>query len=95
MSTTFSAIKRQYLQDKKVVKALKEWVKNDDTNAFNEEILKDDMFVEVAFRGNFSGAYLFEAGEILPDNVKIYPLDNSFQGIYTIGDVRKEEKGEE
>ena len=29
-----------------------------------------------------------ELAEMLPDNTKVEPLDNSAQGIYTIGDIK-------
>lgn len=55
------------------------------------EIYTDDDFIEVAFRGNNSGfLWVNELAEFLDDNIKVYPLDNSAQGIYTIGDIKKE-----
>ena len=46
--------------------------------------------IEVAFRGN--GGYIrwkAPLAHLLPDDVEVIPLDNSVQGIYTIGDLRK------
>jgi hypothetical protein len=52
---------------------------------------KDDDFIEVAFRGNGTGIrWTNDLVEFLPDNLKVYPLDNSAQGIYSIGDIREE-----
>jgi hypothetical protein len=52
---------------------------------------KDDDFIEVAFRGNGTGIrWKNDLVEFLPDNLKVYPLDNSAQGIYSIGDIREE-----
>ena len=59
----------------------------------DDMILQDfnqDDFIEVAFRGNHGYNYwLNDIAEYLADDVKIYPLDNDAQGIYTIGDFRK------
>lgn len=50
---------------------------------------KGDVFELVAFRGNFGG-WLWKnpIAHLLPDNLKVYPLDNTAQGIYTIGDIK-------
>lgn len=48
------------------------------------------MFIKVAFRGNRGYNYWKnDLAPFLSDDTKIYPLDNSAQGIYTIGDFRK------
>lgn len=63
------------------------------------ELVNDDLpdgypyddFITVAYRGNGTGIrWLNELAEKLPDNVKVYPLDNTAQGIYTIGDIKRE-----
>jgi hypothetical protein len=64
----------------------------------NEVILENDClpenvnlddFVVVAFRGG--GMYwINDLGCFLPDNLKVYPLTNSAQGIYTIKDIKNE-----
>jgi len=52
---------------------------------------KDD-FVQVARRCN--GMYWSnDLATHLPDDVKVYPLDNTAQGVYTIGDIRREIDG--
>jgi hypothetical protein len=52
---------------------------------------KDDDFIEVAFRGNGTGIrWINDLAEFLPDDLKVYPLDNSAQGIFSIGDIREE-----
>ena len=41
--------------------------------------------------GSNEGAQMWftdELAEMLPDEVKVYPLDNTAQGIYTIGDIK-------
>ena len=58
---------------------------------FEDDDIVDDMFIKVAFRGNYKATtrWLNDLTPFLSDEVKIYPLDNSAQGIYTIGDFRK------
>ena len=51
----------------------------------------DEMFIKVAYQGNKKG-YNYWKNDLAPylsDDTKIYPLDNSEQGIFTIGDFRK------
>lgn len=48
-----------------------------------------DNFIEVARRSN-TMYWLNDLAKFLPDDLKVYPLDNSAQGIYTIGDIKKE-----
>lgn len=49
---------------------------------------KEDDFEIVAFRGNGTGfRWKNELARYLPSNTKVYPIDNSAQGIYTIGDI--------
>ena len=45
--------------------------------------------VEVAFRSN-GMRFINELAELLPDDTPVIPLDNTSQGVYTIGDVKKE-----
>lgn len=55
--------------------------------------IREEDFIEVAIRGN-SGwiVWIKELAEFLPDDLRVYPLDNSAQGIYTIGDIKREIK---
>jgi hypothetical protein len=49
---------------------------------------KDEEFEIVAFRGNGTGMrWENDLAKYLPSNTRVYPLDNSAQGIYTIGDI--------
>ena len=48
--------------------------------------VKDD-YVEVAFRSN-GMRFINELAELLPDDTPVEPLDNTAQGIYTIGDIK-------
>ena len=82
MSTTFGVYKR------KVNIALKD----DNLPEFDDEgnsINIEDDFIEVFFRGHI-GWFTNDLAEYLPDDLKVYPLDNTAQGIYTIGDCKKE-----
>lgn len=52
--------------------------------------------IEVAFRGNNTGIYwINELAHLLSDDTKVIPLDNTAQGIYTIGDIKEEIKLQE
>lgn len=49
--------------------------------------VKDNM-VEVAFRNGNGMRFINELAELLPDDTPVIPLDNTAQGIYTIGDIK-------
>ena len=44
--------------------------------------------VEIAFRSSYV-RWTNPLARLLPDDLEVIPLDNSAQGIYTIGDIRK------
>lgn len=44
--------------------------------------------VEIAFRSRYV-RWTNPLAQLLPDDLEVIPLDNSAQGIYTIGDIRK------
>lgn len=44
--------------------------------------------IEVAFRSSYV-RWRNPLAQLLPDDLEVIPLDNSAQGIYTIGDIRK------
>lgn len=51
----------------------------------------EENFIIVAFQGNNTGfVWKNELAKFLPDYIKVYPLDNTAQGIYTIGDINIE-----
>jgi len=50
--------------------------------------VKDD-YVEVAFRSN-GMRFINALAHLLPDDTPVIPLDNTAQGVHTIGDVKKE-----
>jgi hypothetical protein len=45
--------------------------------------------IEVAFRSRHI-RWTNPLAHLLPDETKVEPLDNTAQGIYTIGDIKKE-----
>jgi len=60
-----------------------------------EEYFQDgrigDEFIEVAYRGNFGHiVWDNEVAQFLDDSIPVYSLDNTAQGIYTIGDLKRE-----
>lgn len=83
MSTTFGVYKRKVnitLEDDDLPKY------DDEGNSINTE----DDFIEVFFRGHGYCWFTNDLAEYLRDNLKVYPLDNTAQGIYTIGDCKIE-----
>lgn len=81
MSTTFGI----FVKDGKLVDC--------EINEFDEFVHPEDDLevIEIAFRGN-SGYVRWknELAQFLPPDTKVYALDNSQQGIYTIGDIIKQ-----
>jgi len=54
-----------------------------------------DDFEPIAFRSNGGMRWLNSLAKHLPPDTRVYPLDNTPQGVYTIGDVIREvEKNE-
>ena len=50
-----------------------------------------NSILEVAHRGNGNGIrFTNPIASLLPNYIKVIPLDNSAQGIFTIGDIKKE-----
>ncbi len=77
MSTTFGIPQRQVDLSKLV----------DEDNELYDYI-DTSFFEKVFYRGGYS-RWLNPLSSRLPDDTRIFPLDNSAQGIYTIGDARK------
>lgn len=51
----------------------------------------DDLFERVAIRFNGGSIrWLNSIADLLPNDTKVWALDNTPQGIYTIGDIKKE-----
>ena len=59
-------------------------------NMIPETHWDEDNFIEVAKQSNSTIYWLNDLAKFLPDDLKVYPLDNTAQGIYTIGDIKKE-----
>lgn len=47
-----------------------------------------DNIVEVAFRSN-GMRFINALAHLLPDDTLVIPLDNTAQGVYTIGDIKR------
>ena len=77
MSTTFGIPQRQVELSKLV----------DEDNELYDYI-DTSFFEKVFYRGGHS-RWLNPLSNRLPDDTRIFPLDNTAQGIYTIGDARK------
>ena len=52
------------------------------------DYISTSIFEPVFFRGTNS-RWLTVLGEYLPDDMKVYALDNTQQGIFTVGDIKK------
>jgi hypothetical protein len=52
------------------------------------DYISRDIFEPVFFRGTYS-KWLIKVGEYLPDDMRVYALDNTQQGIYTVGDCKE------
>lgn len=50
----------------------------------------DEVLIDVAFRSSNGIRWLDPLAHLLPDDTEVIPTDNSPQGIFTIGDIRKE-----
>jgi len=77
MSTTFGIPQRQVELSKLV----------DEDNELHDYI-DTSFFEKVFYRGGYS-RWLNPLSSRLSDDTRIFPLDNTAQGIYTIGDARK------
>jgi len=52
---------------------------------YDEEVIEE---IDVAFRSNYI-RWENPLAQLLPDETEVIPTDNSAQGIYTIGDIKK------
>ena len=62
-----------------------------DEDGMLQPYISENFFNEVFFRGNGgkNSGWLKEWAKLLPDETKVYALDNTPQGIFTIGDIKK------
>jgi hypothetical protein len=51
--------------------------------------ISNSIFEPVFFRGHNNSRWLKEWAKLLPDETKVYAMDNTQQGIFTIGDIKK------
>jgi hypothetical protein len=77
MSTTFGIPQRQVELNRLI-----------DENGDLHDYIDTSFFEKVFFRGGHS-RWLNPLASRLSDDTRIFPLDNTAQGIYTIGDARK------
>lgn len=49
-----------------------------------------DIFEKVWFRSMGRSRWLSDIAKSLPDDTRVYALDNSQQGVFTIGDIKKQ-----
>jgi len=78
MSTTFGIPQRQVEVDKLV----------DEDNELYDYI-DTSFFEKVFFISMNNSRWLNPLADKLPDNTLVFPLDNTAQGIYTIGDIKQ------
>ena len=50
--------------------------------------INTDIFEKVWFRSINNSRWLSSLAKLLPDDTRVYALDNSQQGIFTIGDIK-------
>ena len=55
----------------------------------------ENEIVEVAYRSMGGIRWTNPLGPLLPDELEVEAMDNTPQGIYTIGDIKKEIKNHE
>lgn len=53
------------------------------------DYISHDFFERVWFRSMRRSRWLTPIAELLPDDTRVFALDNSQQDIYTIGDIKK------
>jgi len=51
--------------------------------------INPDIFEKVWFRSLGNSRWLNDLAKSLPDETKVYALDNTQQGVYTIGDIKE------
>lgn len=93
MSTIFGVLKKEYetytiSYDKDGYLKKSNYASPDETEISWEEI--QEMFGRVASRHNGGGGrWLNPIADLLPDDTKVWALDNTPQGVYTIKDLKE------
>jgi hypothetical protein len=54
-----------------------------------QDYIDTSFFEKVFFRSMNNSRWLNPLADKLPDNTLVFPLDNTAQGIYTIGDIKE------
>jgi hypothetical protein len=78
MSTTFGIPQRQVELSRLI-----------DENGDLHDYIDTSFFEKVFFRTMHNSRWMNSLANRLPDNTLVFPLDNTAQGIYTIGDIKK------
>jgi hypothetical protein len=78
MSTTFGVLK-EYVEHNKIV----------DEDGVLLWYVSEDAFTPVFFRSMRNSRWLNVLGQYADDSVRVYALDNTQQGIYTIKDCKE------
>lgn len=78
MSTTFGILRIE-IEHNKIV----------DEDGDLLEYISDNIFEPVFFRSLNNSRWLTSFGSYLDENIKVYALDNTQQGIYTVKDCKE------
>jgi len=78
MSTTFGIPQRRVELDKLV-----------DEDGDLLDYISHNFFEDIWFRSSCNSRWLNPLAELLPDETRVFALDNTQQGIFTIGDIKK------
>jgi hypothetical protein len=78
MSTTFGIPQRKVDLDRLV-----------DEDGELLDYIYTSFFENLFFISMNNSRWIHAIDELLPDDTRVFPLDNSAQGIYTIGDIKK------
>ena len=84
MSTTFGIPQRQVELNKLV-----------DEDGELYDYIDTSFFERVFFRSMKNSRWMNSLASRLPDDTRVFPLDNTAQGIYTIGDIKNFLKAED
>ena len=78
MSTTFGIPQRQVELSRLI-----------DENGDLHDYIDTSFFEKVFFRSMNNSRWMNSLANRLPDDTLVFPLNNTAQGIYTIGDIKK------
>ena len=78
MSTTFGIPQRQVELSRLI-----------DENGDLHDYIDTSFFEKVFFRSMGNSRWMNSLASRLPDDTPVFPLDNTAQGVYTIGDIKQ------